>query len=83
MYLMMDIEISCKGHCESFSHFLYLVSYTHAVQSLRQLRKGEIGSPPFFSTAFRKWHQKTIQKYTFTFISLSKTKRSLYYILHG
>ena len=28
MYLMMNIEISCKGHCESFSHFLYLVSYT-------------------------------------------------------
>ena len=28
MYLMMDIEISCKGHCDSFSHFLYLVSYT-------------------------------------------------------
>ena len=28
MYLMMDIEISCKGHCESFSHFLYLVSYS-------------------------------------------------------
>ena len=28
MYLMMDIDISCKGHCESFSHFLYLVSYT-------------------------------------------------------
>ena len=25
---MMDIEISCKGHCDSFSHFLYLVSYT-------------------------------------------------------
>ena len=28
MYLMMDIEISCKGHCESFSHFLDLVCYT-------------------------------------------------------
>ena len=28
MYLMMDIEISCKGHCDSFSHFLYLVSYS-------------------------------------------------------
>ena len=28
MYLMMDIEISCKGHCESFSHFVYLVSYS-------------------------------------------------------
>ena len=28
MYLMMDIEISSKGHCESFSHFLDLVSYT-------------------------------------------------------
>ena len=28
MCLMMDIEISCKGHCESFSHFLYLVSYS-------------------------------------------------------
>ena len=28
MYLMMDIEISCKGHCDISSHFLYLVSYT-------------------------------------------------------
>ena len=28
MYLMMDIVMSCKGHCESFSHFLVLVSYT-------------------------------------------------------
>ena len=28
MYLMMDIEISCKDHCESFSHFLDLVSYS-------------------------------------------------------
>ena len=28
MYLMMDIEISCKGHCGSVSYFLYLVSYT-------------------------------------------------------
>ena len=28
MYLMMDKEISCKGHCDSFSHFLYLVSYS-------------------------------------------------------
>ena len=28
MYLMMAIEISCKGHCDSFPHFLYLVSYT-------------------------------------------------------
>ena len=31
MYLMMAIEISCKGHCDSFSHFLYLVSYTEYV----------------------------------------------------
>ena len=28
MYLIMDIEISCKGHCDSFSYFLDLVSYT-------------------------------------------------------
>ena len=29
MYLMMDIEISCKGHCGSFfPHFLDLVSET-------------------------------------------------------
>ena len=28
MFLKMDIEISCKGHCESFSQVLDLVSCT-------------------------------------------------------
>ena len=26
--VMMDIEISCKGHCEKLSHFQALVSHT-------------------------------------------------------
>ena len=26
--VMMDMEISCKGHCEKSSHFLYHVSHT-------------------------------------------------------
>ena len=26
--VMMDIEISCKGHCEKSSHFLDHVSHT-------------------------------------------------------
>ena len=34
MYLMMDTEISCKGHCESFSHFLELVSYTVSISKV-------------------------------------------------
>ena len=33
MYLRMNIEISCKDHCDSFSHFLYLVSYTEQQMS--------------------------------------------------
>ena len=28
MVVMMDIEISCKGHCEKSSHFLDHVSHT-------------------------------------------------------
>ena len=28
-------EISCKGHCESFSHFLYLVSYSEYYYPLK------------------------------------------------
>ena len=28
MVVMMDIEISCKGHCEKLSHFLNHVSHT-------------------------------------------------------
>ena len=28
MVVMMDLEISCKGHCEKLSHFLRLVSHT-------------------------------------------------------
>ena len=28
MVVMMDIEISCKGHCEKLSHFLDHVSHT-------------------------------------------------------
>ena len=27
MVVMMDIEISCKGHCEKLSHFLDHVSH--------------------------------------------------------
>ena len=37
MYLMLDREISCKGHCESFSHFLYLVGYTEYMYMLLSL----------------------------------------------
>ena len=28
MVVMMDMEISCKGHCEKLSHFLEHVSHT-------------------------------------------------------
>ena len=28
MVIMMDREISCKGHCEKLSHFLDLVCHT-------------------------------------------------------
>ena len=28
MVVMMDREISCKGHCEKLSHFLDLVCHT-------------------------------------------------------
>ena len=28
MVVMMDMEISCKGHCEKLSHFLDDVSHT-------------------------------------------------------
>ena len=28
MVVMMDMEISCKGHCEKLSHFLNHVSHT-------------------------------------------------------
>ena len=28
MVVMMDMEISCKGHCEKLSHFLDNVSHT-------------------------------------------------------
>ena len=28
MVVMMDMEISCKGHCEKLSHFLDHVSHT-------------------------------------------------------
>ena len=28
MVVMMDMEISCKGHCEKSSHFLDHVSHT-------------------------------------------------------
>ena len=28
MVVMMDMEISCKGHCEKLSHFLDRVSHT-------------------------------------------------------
>ena len=32
MVVMMDIEISCKGHYEKLSHFLDHVSHTVLVQ---------------------------------------------------
>ena len=28
MLVLMDMEISCKGHCEKLSHFLDHVSHT-------------------------------------------------------
>ena len=28
MVVMMDMEISCKGHCEKLSHFLDHMSHT-------------------------------------------------------
>ena len=28
MAVMMDMEISCKSHCEKISHFLDLVNHT-------------------------------------------------------
>ena len=31
MVVMMDREISCKGHCEKLSHFLDHVSHTGRV----------------------------------------------------
>ena len=33
MYLMMDREISCKGHCESFSHLLDLVRLIESMKT--------------------------------------------------
>ena len=33
MVVMMDIEISCKGHCEKLSHFLDHVSHTVLMDS--------------------------------------------------
>ena len=32
MVVMMDMEISCKGHCENLSHFLDHVSHTVSKQ---------------------------------------------------
>ena len=32
MVVMMDMEISCKGHCEKSSHFLDHVSHTEQQQ---------------------------------------------------
>ena len=38
MVVMMDIEISCKGHCEKLSHFLDHVSHTvYAVLAFHHL----------------------------------------------
>ena len=38
MVVMMDMEISCKGHCEKLSHFLDHVSHTEREDfSLREL----------------------------------------------
>ena len=33
MVVMMDMEISCKGHCEKLSHFLDHVSHTVKCQA--------------------------------------------------
>ena len=38
MVVMMDIEISCKGHCEKLSHFLNHVSHTKPQNSNTILR---------------------------------------------
>ena len=37
MVVMMDMEISCKGHCEKSSHFLDHVSHTGMFISLIKL----------------------------------------------
>ena len=36
MVVMMDIEISCKGHCEKLSHFLDHVSHTECYKTNSQ-----------------------------------------------
>ena len=35
MVVMMDMEISCKGHCEKLSHFLNHVSHTELFKALQ------------------------------------------------
>ena len=42
MVVMMDIEISCKGHCEKLSHFLDHVSHTEQVKIHVDLLKSDI-----------------------------------------
>ena len=49
MYLMMDIEISCKGHCESFSLFLYLVSYSEIAFIILSSNSGIFEIPDIIS----------------------------------
>ena len=36
MVVMMDMEISCKGHCEKSSHFLDHVSHTAEVCTTKE-----------------------------------------------
>ena len=36
MVVMMDMEISCKGHCEKLSHFLDHVSHTVLLFTIHQ-----------------------------------------------
>ena len=39
MEVMMDMEISCKGHCEKSSHFLDHVSHTGNTEKHRITEK--------------------------------------------
>ena len=34
MVVMMDMEITCKGHCEKLSHFLDHVSHTYTAEGV-------------------------------------------------
>ena len=38
MVVMMDMEISCKGHCEKLSHFLDHVSHTVLLNIVQRIQ---------------------------------------------